>query len=394
MIFSRFIVSFCFVMNILLFSTMASAEGDKHHGQKTFSKGPVTFSLAFESSPDGTYLVASAKEKIVLSPQSLTVNLQRIGNKNRTISWIESQKGLRSRRPIPEPHSFVVDVTFNHQQERMQWQWEKYEGRTRIESNVASYAGVQTAKASAGVIEQTMQVYGRITLVPQNSASIVPRFAGQIKSLNYVVGDTINAGAEVATIESNSSLQTYPVSSPIAGTVIERHASEGQMSGQTPLYTIIDTSTVWAKLTVFPAQRQHLKPGMPVTISHAGGEFEGTVKVIMPSPEQQPHSIAIVVLDNADNQFSPGDLVEATITLNTVEAKIRVPNQAIQQFRNGPAIFINAHDAYQAVPITPGASNNLYTQIISGLEHGEHYVVRNSYLIKADIEKSGASHSH
>lgn len=394
MIFSRFIVSFFLIMNVLSFSTMASAAGTEHHGKKTFSEGSVTFALAFESHPEGTFLVATAEEKIALSPQSLTVNLQRIGNKNRAISWVESQKGLRSRQPIPEPHSFVVDITFSHQQEHIQWQWEKYEGRTRIDARTALNAGVQTAKASAGSIEQTLEVYGRIALVPHNSVSIMPRFAGQIKRLNYIVGDTVEAGAEVATIESNSSLQTYAVSSPIAGTVIERHASEGQMSGQTPLYTIIDTSTVWAKLTVFPAQRQYLKPGMPVTISHAGGEFDGMVKVIMPSSEQQPHSIAIVVLDNGDNQFSPGDLVEATITLNTVEAEIRVPNQAIQQFRNGPAIFINADDAYQAVPITPGASNNLYTQIISGLEPGEHYVVRNSYLIKADIEKSGASHSH
>ena len=303
MIFSRFIVSFFFVTNVLSFSTMASATGTEHHGQKTFSKGSVTFALAFESGPEGTFLVATAEEDIALSPQSLAVNLQRIGNKNRAISWVESANGLRSRQPIPEPHSFVIDITLSHRQDRMQWQWEKYEGRTQIEPQTALNAGVQTATASAGSIEQTLKVYGRIALVPHNSASIMPRFAGQIKQLNYIVGDTVEAGAEVATIESNSSLQTYSVSSPIAGTVIERHASVGQMSSQTPLYTIIDTSTVWAKLTVFPAQRQHLKPGMPVTIRHAGGEFEGVLKIIMPSSEQQPHSIAVVELDNANNQF-------------------------------------------------------------------------------------------
>ena len=394
MIFSRFTISFCFVISVLSFGAMASADEEKHHGQKTFSKGPVTFSLAFESTSEGTYLVAKAKDKTVLSPQNLTVNLQRLGNKNRTVNWIETPGGLRSQQPVPEPHSFVVDIILLHQREHTQWQWEKYEGRTQIESRIASDAGVQTAKAAAGSIEKTLEVYGRIALVPQNSARIMPRFAGQIKRLNYVVGDTVKAGAELATIESNTSLQTYTVPSPIAGTVIKRPASEGQMSGQSPLYTIIDTTTVWAKLTVFPAQRKQLKAGMPVIIRHADQELEGTIETLMPSPDQQAHSIAIVVLDNANNQLSPGDLIEGTILLHTVQAKVRVPNQAIQQFRNGPAVFINADDAYQAVPVTPGASNSFYTQILSGLEPGENYVVRNSYLIKADIEKSGASHSH
>ncbi len=32
--------------------------------------------------------------------------------------------------------------------------------------------------------------------------------------------------------------------------------------------------------------------------------------------------------------------------------------------------------------------------VLSGISLGDNYVVENSYLIKADIEKSGASHDH
>jgi cobalt-zinc-cadmium efflux system membrane fusion protein len=35
-----------------------------------------------------------------------------------------------------------------------------------------------------------------------------------------------------------------------------------------------------------------------------------------------------------------------------------------------------------------------WTEILGGIDAGVEYVVGNSFLIKADIEKSGASHDH
>ena len=34
------------------------------------------------------------------------------------------------------------------------------------------------------------------------------------------------------------------------------------------------------------------------------------------------------------------------------------------------------------------------TEVLEGLNPGDRYVVENSYLLKADLEKSGASHDH
>ncbi len=35
-----------------------------------------------------------------------------------------------------------------------------------------------------------------------------------------------------------------------------------------------------------------------------------------------------------------------------------------------------------------------FTEVLSGLKAGDSYVVENSFLLKADLEKSGASHDH
>jgi cobalt-zinc-cadmium efflux system membrane fusion protein len=41
-----------------------------------------------------------------------------------------------------------------------------------------------------------------------------------------------------------------------------------------------------------------------------------------------------------------------------------------------------------------GRQNRDWVEVLGGIEPGTQYVTDNSYLIKADIEKSGASHDH
>jgi cobalt-zinc-cadmium efflux system membrane fusion protein len=41
-----------------------------------------------------------------------------------------------------------------------------------------------------------------------------------------------------------------------------------------------------------------------------------------------------------------------------------------------------------------GRMDSEHAEVRGGLDVGETYVTGNSYLIKADIEKSGASHDH
>ena len=41
-----------------------------------------------------------------------------------------------------------------------------------------------------------------------------------------------------------------------------------------------------------------------------------------------------------------------------------------------------------------GEADADWIEVTGGLKPGAEYVLENSYLIKADIEKSGASHDH
>ena len=57
-------------------------------------------------------------------------------------------------------------------------------------------------------------------------------------------------------------------------------------------------------------------------------------------------------------------------------------------------MFVTDGHVFQAAPIEIGRQDSKFVEVLSGLKAGDRYVSKNSYIIKADIEKSGASHDH
>jgi membrane fusion protein, heavy metal efflux system len=206
----------------------------------------------------------------------------------------------------------------------------------------------------------------------------------------------VKAGQALATIESNESLQIYTVTAPIAGTVTARRTNPGEAAGSEPLFEIANLSTVWAELSVFPRDRGRLKLGQPVTISATDGVAtgSGTLSYVSPLGAASQVLTARVVLDNADGVWTPGQFVNARITVGEAPAKVVVPLSALQSFRDWEVVFVTDGQHYQAQPVELGRRDTAQAEVLSGLEPGAQVVVQNSYLLKADIEKSGASHDH
>src|SRR5690606_42127088 len=98
--------------------------------------------------------------------------------------------------------------------------------RTTIPATVAAASGVRTATAGPGVVSKTLTLYGRIQPDAERVRSVGARFPGPIRSVARQIGDSVNAGDTLAVIESNESLQTYAVKTPISGVITERHAKD------------------------------------------------------------------------------------------------------------------------------------------------------------------------
>lgn len=372
------------------------------HGGRLLTQDGYTVELAIAE--DGTpptyqaWLYRDGKP-LPANAGNVDVALVRLGNVRETHALRAREDGrLMAASVVGEPHSFDVTVTARIDGRTLRWSYPSYEGRTVIAADVARQSGIRIAKAGPGVIADEHEVQGLLTPVEGRVASAMARFPGPIRALRANVGDTVRAGQPLASIESNLSLSQYTVAAPISGVVLSRSAALGAVASEgAPLFEIADLSTLWVDLHVFGADATHLRAGVPVTVTRMsdGARVATTLERVLPGTATASQStVARATIDNADGLWRPGSAVTARVTVARQPVALAVPLTALQTFRDWDVVFVRVGDTYEVRPLELGRRDATQVEVLSGLRAGDAVVVEQSYLVKADIEKSGASHDH
>lgn len=254
--------------------------------------------------------------------------------------------------------------------------------------------GIKTRLASGGLISQKIKVYGRLQASPEHMAKVQARFPGVVKSIAVNIGDTVKKGQQLAVIESNNSFQNYTITAPINGMIQHRFINPGEYTSDRVLLNILNSESLWAELKIFHQQRKQVRSGQAITVWDKEKTINSQIHHIIPGPTNEPYLLARVPFDNHDKKHTPGDLISADIIVASHEVAVMVENTAIQMLDGVPVVFTQNGTTYEPVAVTLGPKDDQHTAIIEGLKAGQSYVARNSYLIKADIEKSAAGHSH
>lgn len=325
-----------------------------------------------------------------------SIRLERLGGR---IDSFETESENAYRRGIgvvTEPHSYDVTVTANHGGTSHEWRYENHEGRTRIPDRVATAAGIGLGQAGPSTIVETVRLTGTLEANPASISAVRGRFPGVARRVLRQVGDEVSRGDRLARIESNESLRTFDVTAPIGGLIVDQSIQPGQVVGDAPLFVIASLDTVWAQLDLFGDDLERVRVGQPAKLeTFTGSKAEGVVDWISPLVAHGSQSArARVVVDNSAGNFRPGQFVTAEVVVATHDAQLAVARSALQTFREFDVVFAKVEDTYEVRMLELGRGDDVHVEVLGGLEPGTVYVTENSYLIKADIEKSGASHDH
>lgn len=369
------------------------------HRGRMMVDGPFAIELAiFESGVPPEYHAWPTLDgkPVPLDQVDLVVELTRLGGKVDRFTFSPKEDYLRGSGVVNEPHSFQVKVMATHAGRTHEWAFDSFEGRTTIASDIAEAAGISTDVVGPATLVTTRALYGRITADPSRQRDVAARFAGVIQAVQKKLGDTVRAGETLAVIESNESLRTYNVPAPISGVITERNANPGEQSGDRTLFTIVDPSAVIAEISVFPADRAQVRVGAPVTVKAAQGEqtASGKIERIEMHAAANQSVTARVSLNNSSGQFLPGTFVTAEVQVATREVTLAVKAAGLQPFRDFTVVFEQVDNTYEVRMLELGETQGEWAEVLGGIEAGARYVTENSYLIKADVEKSGASHDH
>lgn len=372
------------------------------HGGRLLEQDGYAVELAIaESGTPPKYQAWLYRGDTILPPTAGTVEvrLQRLGNIAENHQLAPRQDGsLMAETIVGEPHSFDVEVLATVEGKALRWAYSSYEGRTVIAADIAETTGIRVAPAGPGTIADEHVVQGLLTPVEGTLARVTARFPGPIRHLTANVGDSVRAGEVLATIESNLSLTEYEVRAPIGGVVLSRQATLGAVASESvPLYEIADLSKLWVDLHLFGGDAQHIRPGVPVEVTRLtdGATAMTRLERVLPGTATASQStVARATIANADGLWRPGSAVKARVTVEQQPAGLVVPLAALQQFRDWDVVFIRIGDTYEVRPVELGKRDAQQVEVLEGIAAGDAVVVEQSYLVKADIEKSGATHDH
>lgn len=333
-----------------------------------------------------------------LPPQDFgaSIRLERLGGRIESFETESENAYRRGIGVVAEPHSYDVTVTATYGNASHEWHYENHEGRTQIPDRVATAAGIGLGQAGPSTIVEAVKLTGTLEANPANISAVRGRFPGVARRVFRQVGDEVGRGDRLAQVESNESLRTFDVTAPIGGLIVDQSIQPGQVVGDAPLFVIASLNTVWAQLDLFGNDLDRVRVGQLVKLkTFTGSQAEGVVDWISPLVAHGSQSArARVVVDNSAGNFRPGQFVTAEVVVATHDVELAVARSALQAFRESDVVFAKIEDTYEVRMVELGRRDDVHVEVLSGLDPGTVYVTENSYLIKADIEKSGASHDH
>ena len=208
--------------------------------------------------------------------------------------------------------------------------------------------------------------------------------------------------------EIDTDISRYVSHSPIAGIIVDRHLTRGELvDGTTRLYTIADLSDVWVIGRVYERDVRFLKLGQTATVrldAFPDESFEGVVDYISSRLDPATRTVqARVILPNPERRFRSGMFGVVSVFIErgdpdpSVPGGLLVPIRAVQRLKEGHAVYqVLAPGRFRQVPVQVIARSRQFAEVSGPLKVGDRIVVGDTFVLKSEVgkEEMGGGHSH
>jgi len=199
-----------------------------------------------------------------------------------------------------------------------------------------------------------------------------------------------------AIAESGEAREQVRIHAPIGGTVVERHAQEGQYVAKGErILTIASLETLWAEMAAYESDLPWLRVGQPVTfISEAfsGERFTGEVAWIDPITNMRTRTTRIRLnVDNESGKLRPGMYLTARVesTLGE-EPRLVIPASAPLITGERAVVYLQVSDAdrptFQGVEVVLGPRVGDGYVVEEGLAEGQRVVTNGAFQIDSALQ--------
>jgi cobalt-zinc-cadmium efflux system membrane fusion protein len=182
------------------------------------------------------------------------------------------------------------------------------------------------------------------------------------------------------------------VFAPIAGVVVERLASPGQVlqAGATQVFTISNMNTVWVLANVYEADLGlvHLGDAVEIQTDAYTTKFHGEISFISPALDVTSRTLQVrIVTNNPGGKLKKDMYVTAIVEAGVIKDALTVPDAAVlRTAENEPFVYVVEEPAkpnqFGQRLVSVGESRGGKTQILSGLQQGENIAADGSLFLQ------------
>ncbi len=190
------------------------------------------------------------------------------------------------------------------------------------------------------------------------------------------------------------------IRSPISGVVTDRPLFPGETASVgTPVITVMDTSSLLAKVHLSQSVAQRLKLGDDASVFIPGVDQAIAGKVSLISPALDPGSTTVEVwlkIANSAGAYKAGTPVRVSIAGRNVPHAVKVPLTAILTAEDGTksVMTVNNDGTAHKVSVQLGINDGEDVQVTQGLNGSETVITNGAYGLsdgsKVTIGKPGA----
>jgi multidrug efflux pump subunit AcrA (membrane-fusion protein) len=245
--------------------------------------------------------------------------------------------------------------------------------------------GIQTESATVATVAETFATTGEIEFDPARVVAVNAPVGGQLRPFSHSVGDNVEVGDTVLTIESPEFLAGYAgVTSPRSGVITSIGAAPRQLvtAGQ-ELLRIASVDRVWLRVDLYGDRAQVARPGrlIEATVPSVPEEvFRGRIATVAPSIEGATQAAAArVPLENPARRLLPGMFASVRVATGDSVRGLLIPRQAL--IYDGPRrlVMIARDSTFFPAAVQVGLSVRDRVVVLRGISPGERVVTKGGY---------------
>jgi membrane fusion protein, heavy metal efflux system len=180
-----------------------------------------------------------------------------------------------------------------------------------------------------------------------------------------------------------------PLLAPLAGEVVERLCSPGQLlqAGGTQCFTLSDMNSVWVLVNIYQNDIAYVHVGEDVTIDNETypGVVRGKIQYVAPALDPTTRTLqARIEASNPGERLKKDMYVTAEARAGVIPNALSVPDAAVlRDTENMPYVYLQTgSNQFARRMVTIGESQSGKTQILTGLRAGDKVVGDGSLFLQ------------